>query len=336
MATIGTYNLTLSDITQQTAPDGSIADVINIMSQTNDILQDMTFQPCNDGTAHQDTIVTGLPQGAWVRYNEGRQPAKGVTAPIRAQTGILELPMQVDRRLAERRGKGNVSKVMSNQLLMAVEGLNQQMATALAYEDERTNPERITGFMPHYSTVSTATAASAENVIDCGGTGSDNMSILIIGWGDAMISGILPEGAPHGVKRGELKIVDVVDSTGISGGTFEAYKQTLEFNMGLMVKDWRYGVRLANIDVSNLEAESSNADLWKAIIRGLERIPNLSACRPAIYMNRKARTWLRIQALSKSAYQTTFETVAGKPVMMIDGVPVRRMDSLLNTEARVV
>lgn len=336
MATLATYNMTLADIAAQTAPDGSIADVINILNQTNDILQDMTWQTCNDGTAHQDTIVTGLPQGAWVRYNEGRQPAKGVTAPIRAQTGVIELPIVLDRRLAERRGMANVAKARTNQLLMATEGLNQQMATALFYEDERTNPERITGLTPHYSTVVTATAASAENVIDAAGTGSDNMSIWIIGWGDAMISGLLPEGAPHGIKRRDKGIVDVVDSTGIAGATFEAYKELLEFNGGLMVKDWRYGVRIANIDVSNLEAESSNADLWKCIIRGLERIPNLSACRPAIYMNRKARTWLRIQALSKSAYQTTFETVAGKPVMMIDGVPVRRCDALLNTEARVV
>lgn len=337
MATVGSFNLTLSDIAKMSNPKGDIADLVNLLSQRNEIVQDMTYQECNDGTSHQTTIVTGLPQGAWVRYNEGRAPSKGATAQIKAQTGILEMPIVIDKYLAEKKGPSKVGAIRMKQAMLGIEGLEQQMATALFYEDERTNPERITGLSPHYSTVSTATAASAENVVDCQGTGSDNMSVWIIGWGDGKISGLLPEGAGVGITREDRGVVDVVDTTGVAGRTFAAYKEVLAWRLGLVVEDWRYGVRLCNIDVSNLRANAgSQADLWNRIIEGIHRIPNLSSCKPAIYGNRTFQTWLRIQALTKSAYQTTFEKVEGKPVTMIQGVPVRTCDALLNTEARIV
>lgn len=335
MPTLGTYNLTLADLAQQTDPMGGIAEIINIMSQTNEMLEDIVWQPCNDGTSHQDTIATGLPQGAWVRYNVGNAPAKGSTANIRAQTGILEMPIVIDRRLAQRRGMDKVSRVRTNQFKLGAEGLAQQMATALIYEQETVNPTAITGLAAHYSTVNTATAASAENVIDGGGTGSDNLSFWLVQWDENKISGLLPEGYSAGIQRRDKGIVDVVDSTGIAGATFEAYKEILEFAGGLMVKDWRYGVRVCNVDVSNLRTESGAADIWKLVAQMLERMPSGSG-KKAIYANGTFKTWARVQALNKSAYQTTFETVAGKSVMMIDGIPVRRVDALVNTEARVV
>ena len=48
------------------------------------------------------------------------------------------------------------------------------------------------------------------------------------------------------------------------------------------------------------------------------------------------REKLRLGILEKTNTQTTFETVAGKRVMMFDGIPVKRCDAILNTETRVV
>ena len=338
MATaIGSYNLTLSDFAKMEKPNGDIAELVNILAQTNDLWKYLPFQECNDGTAHETTIVTGLPQGAWVRYNQGRTPAKGSTAQIRAQTGMIELPIVIDKHLAEKRGADRVAQARTKQAMLAIEGLTQQATTALFYEDERTNPERITGLAPHYSTVNTATAASAQNVIDCGGTGSDNLSIWMLELGEGKISGLLPQGKASGVQRLDRGIVDVTDSTGIAGSTFLAYKEVLSWSLGLVVENWTCGVRLCNIDVSNLIANSgSQADLWTKIIMGLGKLPTSSMGKRVICMNRTAFTWLRIQALAKAAYQTTFETVEGKPVTMIDGIPVCVCDALLTTEARVV
>lgn len=337
MATIAGYNLTLSDYQKMEDPKGNIAEPVNLLKQTSDLWDYLPFIECNDGTQHQTVIVTGLPEAAWVRYNQGRQPGKAVTAQIKASTGILELPIVVDKHLAEKRGPGRVDELMAKQTMLAIEGISQRAMTALFYENEAENPERITGLAAHYSTVNTSTAASAANVIDCGGTGSDNMSAYILDLGEGKIAGLLPEGKKSGVQRGGRRIVDVQDSTGIAGATFEAYKETVSWALGLVVEDWTCGVRLANIDKSNLIANAgSQADLWIKIIDGIGHLRSRGAGKRVICANQTFATWLRIQALNKSAYQTTFETVAGKPVTMIDGIPLVITDALLNTEARVV
>ncbi len=336
MATLASYNLTLADYAKMEAPNGDIANIVNLLEQTNDLWKYLPFIECNDGTAHETTVVTGLPSGAWVRYNQGRSPGKATTQQQRAQTGMIELPIVVDKHLAEKRGPSKVAEVRTKQALLAIEGLTQQATTALFYEDERNNPERITGLAPHYSTVSTATAQSAENVVDCGGTGSDNLSIWILNLGEGKIAGLLPQGGRSGVQRDDRGIVEVADATGIAGASYRAYKEYLSWQLGLVVEDWRQGVRLCNIDVSNLRAQSGNADLWVKIIEGIGKLPSPGLGKRVICMNRTAHTWLRIQALSKSAYQTTFETVEGKPVTMIDGIPVCLCDALLNTESRIV
>jgi hypothetical protein len=54
-------------------------------------------------------------------------------------------------------------------------------------------------------------------------------------------------------------------------------------------------------------------------------------------MPRKIRSFLRRQITNKVAASTlTMEQVGGKSVVAFDGVPCRRVDALLLTEARVV
>ena len=106
----------------------------------------------------------------------------------------------------------------------------------------------------------------------------------------------------------------------------------------LTLRDWRFVSRIANIDVSDLTKNASaGADLIDLMTQALEIIPNVGMGRPAFYMPRKIRSFLRRQITNKVASSTlTLETVAGKKVVTFDGVPCRRTDALLLTEARVV
>ena len=97
----------------------------------------------------------------------------------------------------------------------------------------------------------------------------------------------------------------------------------------------------SNINVSNLVNESAAADLIKAMSRALDRVPNMNMGRPAFYMNRTLFSMLRIQALNKSQNALSIEqglTQFGAPTRWLSflGVPLRKVDQLLNTEARVV
>lgn len=329
MSTLGGTALTLLDVLKMTDPDGKASKIVEILMQENGLLEDMTWLECNDGESHQTSIRTGLPTATWRRYNEGVQPSKGTNAQVRAQTGMLEANSIIDRDLAEK--GGNLAANRASEAVAHILGMSNQMATAVLYEDERTNQNRITGLAAHYSSISTATAASAQNVIDGGGSGSDCTSIWLVGWGPDAITGLYPKGAKAGLQHEDRGLVTVADAAGVAGATFDAYKDWFQWKCGVCVRDWTKAARVANIDVSNLRAESSDADLIKKMIMASEVVTK-GAARYAWYMNGTARTWLRIQKLDKAASQVTFETVEGKPVMMFDGIPVRRTDAILNTE----
>ncbi len=61
---------------------------------------------------------------------------------------------------------------------------------------------------------------------------------------------------------------------------------TDKWDNGLALRDWRYVVRIANIDVSNLSEPSSAANIAKLMVKALHRIPNRGMGRPVFYMNR--------------------------------------------------
>jgi hypothetical protein len=55
------------------------------------------------------------------------------------------------------------------------------------------------------------------------------------------------------------------------------------------------------------------------------------------YVSRRIRSFLRRQIANKVLNATlSMETVAGRHVVMFDGIPVRRVDALAADEARVV
>ena len=92
-----------------------------------------------------------------------------------------------------------------------------------------------------------------------------------------------------------------------------------------------------NIDVSDLTADKSgsSADIVDLMVQALEIVPNLSKGKAAFYCNRTISSFLRRQMLKTDNLHLKMEEIAGKKVMGFDGVPVRRCDAILNTEATV-
>jgi hypothetical protein len=121
------------------------------------------------------------------------------------------------------------------------------------------------------------------------------------------------------------------------GNPYRAYRDHYQWKCGIALKDWRYVVRIANIDVTALVADATTgAKLIRLMTQALERIKSLNGVRPVFYMNRTVRSILRQQQVETVKNGTlTVEEIYGKRVLMASEVPVRRTDALLNTEARV-
>jgi hypothetical protein len=332
MASVGTAVATLVDVAKRLDPDGKIAAVAELLSITNEILLDMPWMEGNLPTGHRTTVRTGLPTVAWRLLNGAITPSKSTTAQIDEAAGILEAWSEVDPDLADLNGNRNAFRLSEAKAF--IEAMNQEMASVLFYGNSGLNPEKFTGLAPRYGSLS---GGNSQNILDCSGSGTDNASIWLVVWGENSVVGIYPKGSIAGLQHNDYGEQTVQNATAIGTGRLRALQERFQWKCGIAVKDWRYIVRAANIDVSNLVAESSNADLQNKMIRMLHRVPNLNVGKPAFYMNRTVFEMLDIQRREdvRTGGQLKYEVVDGISTPTFRGIPIRRSDSLTLAETRV-
>lgn len=328
MATIGQNDLTLLDWAKRLDPDGKTADIAEILGQTNAILEDMSWIEGNLPTGHRTTVRTGLPQAAWRKLNQGVPKSKSRTAQIDEAVGMLEAYSEVDVDLAKL--NGNTAAFRLSESVAFIEGISQQMAETLFYGNNIGGAQFV-GLAPRYATAVAADAETAQNVIHAGGTGSDNTSVWLCVWGPQTVHGIFPKGSMAGLQHRDLGEDTVQDA---DGNQFQAYRDHYQWKAGIALKDWRYVVRIANIDVSDL-AGGTPPDLITLMIKALHRIPNIRAGRACFYANRTVSQYLDIQAVNKSNVLLQMNQFDGQYITSFRGIPIKTVDRLIDAEAQV-
>jgi hypothetical protein len=326
MPIIGETVATLGDIAKRLDANGKIDVIVEMLTQTNSVLEDMLFKEGNLATGHKTTIRTGLPSVAWRLLNYGVPQSKSKTQQITDTCGMLEAYAEVDKALADLNGNTGAFRLSEDRAFL--EAMNQEMAKTLFYGDTAKNPERFLGLAPRYSTLNKSKAATAENVIDGGGTGDKLSSIWLPSWGDQTCFGIYPKGSKAGFQHKDLGEVTLHDK---DGGQYQGYRTHYKWDIGLVLRDWRYVVRIANIDLAAIADEA----LIDLMIEASEQLPDQRLGRPVFYMNKRIRTRLR-QAIRKDKnVHLSVGEVAGKKVLSFDEIPVQRCDSINLAETAV-
>lgn len=332
MATLANTHPTLLDFKARLDPDNSVASVIEMLSQRNEILDDMVWLEANELTGHQTTVRTGIPEPTWRKLYGGVQPQKSAAAKVREGLGMLESYAEIDKALADL--NGNSAKWRMSEETPFIEGFGQKVSRYMFYGNEATEGEAFTGLGPRFNDQS---ALNGENIITDAATpdGTDNASLWLVVWGPNTVHGIYPKGSQAGLSITDKGQVTIENIDG-NGGRMEAYRTHYKWDCGLVVRDWRYVVRV-QVDFENLTKDAATGpDLTDLMVQAEELIPDLSAGRPAFYVNRSMRTWLRRQMINKTKNSTlTQENQGGKLVTMFDGIPVRRVDQLLANESGI-
>ncbi len=331
MAIIANTNPTLADIAKLTEPDGGIVtDLGELLMQDNELLQDATFIEANNMTSHRHTQRTGIPEPTWRRYYEGVAPTKSTYAQLDEPIGMMENRSVVDEDLVKH--SGNPQQVRLIEAVGILEGFNQTLAQTALYGSVATSPAKFNGILPRYSSLS---AASGENIIDAGGTGSDNTSILLVTWSPRHTFFVYPKGSQAGLSRQDLGVQQVTTSDS-PPRRYSAYEEIFKQQVGLVVRDWRGNVRIANIDKSNLVAQSSAADILALMTAAVHKLPSgAMGARRAFYVNRTVMTMLDIQAQSKSNVYLNVGEEEGRAKVSFRGIPIRLVDQLSADESRV-
>jgi len=204
--------------------------------------------------------------------------------------GMYEYP----ERLMDASGGRHVWQMRENLASLGCNLLDQ-----LFYGDPSERPGEMRGLMARFSSLDPERARCAENVIDAGDADPRGMSsVLLVGWGLESVFMVSPSGKPD------------------AGAA------------ALVVKNWRYVVRIANI---GREAKSGIQKLMKqAILHVPQSPPETGAGYPRdiqfrFYMNRMA---------AQRAVPVQFDP--NKPVFgRFCGIPVTVTDALRENEPRV-
>lgn len=324
--------LTLLDWAKRIDPNGKIATVVEMLGQTNEVLGDMRWVEGNLPTGHRTTVRTALPTVGFRQLNQGVTPTKSSTAQIDENASILEAMCEVDVDLAKL--NGDVAAFRLSEARAFMEAMNQKMAYSLFYGNAGTDPEQFYGLAPRYNDTNGNTG---ENIIDAGGSGSDNSSIWLVVWGNDTLHGIFPKGSQAGLVHEDLGEQLIQTATGIGTGRMKAYVDRWQWKCGIAVRDWRYAVRVANVDISALIADGagSSVKLMEYMLKAIHRIPSLGMGTPVFYCNRTVREMLDIQAMNKSNLQLSVGQEEGKLKTTFRGIPIRTVDALTEAETRV-
>jgi len=338
MALISASNLTLADWAKRTDPDGRVPVIAELLSQSNEILEDCVFKEGNLPTGDRVVIRTGLPTVYWRALNQGIPNSKSTTAQVDEACGILEARSEVDKDLAML--NGNTAQFRLSEDVAFLEAMNQTMASTLFYGNPATDPKQFLGLATRYS--ATSGAGNSTNVISAGGSGSDNSSVYLVVWGDNTVYCPFPKGSTAGLMHEDLGEQTVYDGN----NRLQAYATRYQWKNGLVVKDWRYVVRICNIDISDMKTttgtQASNVatQLVKCMNLALARIPSFGMGRAAFYMNRTIYSGLAIQAMDRAQNVLAVQqglSQFGTPQNWLSflGVPCRRVDTILNAESVV-
>ncbi|WCE04430.1 major capsid protein [Pseudoxanthomonas sp. JBR18] len=332
MATIGGDAVTLVDVAKRLDPDGNTADVAELLTQNYEILLDIPWYEGNLPTGHRLTQRTGMPAAYYRKMNAGIPKSKSTTAQVDEAFGELTALCEIDKSIADL--NGNTAAFRLSEARAFIEAMNQTFCQKLFYGNVAANGEEIQGLAPRFSTITGAD--NGVNIIDAGGTGSNNTSLWLVGWSDHTVWCGYPKGSKAGLEFNKGSGDDWAFDA--SNNRFRAYIDDYKWQNGLVMKDWRYVVRIANIDVNALTKNAaSGADLLDLVAQAVEKIHSLTGVTPRFYGNRTLSSFFRRQTVNKIANSTlAWGDVAGKRILMLEEVPFRRVDALLNTEARVV
>jgi hypothetical protein len=350
MASTGSENaVSLIDWAKTRDPKGNSADIAELMTQSNELINHMYWQEGNGANMHRISQRIGLPTVYYRQLGQAVNPSKSGYAQFDEGMSICDGWSEIDVELAKM--EGDEARFRFLEALGFIEAQCQQFATTFFYGDTTANPERFMGMNARYSTMVAASAGNAQNVLNGGGTGSVNTSVWLLNSGPRSLMGIFPKGTPSGIQRKDFGQQVIPGAAGYAQGRLEVFQEKFSWKAGIALKDWRWCVRICNVDTDNLVNETGAADLLKLMTKAMYRVPSISTPasttgnpltsiamtgRPFFAMNRTAREMLEIQAQNKTNSQLKLEDVDGRKVLSFKGIPLTNSDALLNTEATVV
>lgn len=330
MANVGNTYLTLKDKYNQMEGGKVTSTIIDLLAQTNVLLEDACVRECNDGSVHKTTVRNGLPEAEFRMFYQGVKCSKASYTQITDTTAMLEQYSEIDKSLADLESDSKQFRL--NEAQAFLEAMNNTVQKNIFYGNKGVDAAAFDGLAVRYNKLSNDKKSIGSRVIDAGGTGSKNTSIWFITWGDQHTTLLYPKGSMAGLQHTDKGQVTTKDA---DGKQFEAYRDHFKWDIGMSVRDFRSTCRIANIDVTSLGGANAPKldDLMIDAYYKIRRFAKTGTT--VIYANEEILSALHKQAKDKSNVYLTLEQFGGAPVVKFLGIPVKCCDQIASDEKKV-
>lgn len=334
--------ITLADVAKRRDPSGRAATIIEVLSETNDIIMDAPAVMCNDGTKHMTTIRDSIPFMTHRMLNQGASEVKSSVRQIVENTCLTEGWCPVDAKMLELYSDISERRAhLYGEATAILEGMSQTFVKDIFYGNMGVDPAGIDGLSMRFNSL---TEPISRQILDAGGTGANLTSVWLIQWGELATSIIYPKGTNAGIDMKTFTDQVLRDNAGMP---FEGVLAKFAWNYGLAVRDPRRIVRIANIDTTQLEEMIDNGipnaagfKLQRLLDHAITLLPSVDGTRNRtfFYMNRWPHSMLSIMGSEKGNVQLQFSNPTGSPLLYpsIHGIPIRRVDGIIVGEEQVV
>lgn len=305
-------------------PDGTQAQIAEVLNRKmGGILSESPWMPSNSEFTNKTTRRGSLPSGSRRKLNDFVSPSTSRTTEIMDVIENLEDYSNVDKDLVDSMPSPGMFR--AGEADAFIEGLGQTIASDILYADSNADPDAMHGLAARMGTL------DGRFVIGAGGTGSDLTSIYGVTWGQTAAHLIYPKNmtANLGVKHTDLGEQTEKDTS--TGGLRQVYRDHYKIQCGMVVRDPRAIIRLANIESAGA-SNTFNEDDLIALLNNMNTGPGTR-----LYVNETILTQMQIRAKDKANVYYTIENgdgLSGFPPIRFQGVPIRKIDReiLVNTE----
>jgi len=330
-------NLTLAELIRRETPDGKLADLVDVISQTNKVWLDATWIECNNGDYNEDKQTVSEPGGSERAYDQGVTPEAGVSQTVQEPTCMLDGLSQVDvAKLRHAAGGELANRLLEDQFFLR--GMGKTACSRLFSGNRSTNPLQIYGINNRTDYNDLDSSYVYDNAGGAASATANKTSVYMFQWGMKKVNLIYPRNDPNTGSQYGIKMEDygktIITDPNASTKKYPAYQTWFECHFGIFIHDPRCIKRDVNISTTlldNVDDFSFSEDPLIDMVVDLE----YDGDGAVMYCNRTVfkQAWKRAETKGNVWQQS--KDPFGNPIVEFHGIPMRRVDQITDTQATV-
>lgn len=336
MTTYGNTILTMADIHNE-YPRGVLRDMTYSLSARSPLFGRLPMRASNKTTSHVSEFQVTEPTISVLKVGEGISASVGQTEQIEDGMSMLGSLAVTPLKLLELNDDPN--EIRGAQIQMRTEALRKTAESLLWYGDPADDQAEFLGIL-----MRDAFNTLGEHCLDAGGS-TNQSSIVLMDISPQALFVIYPRNCKGGVYHKDWGEQLVQTDTNVGGAKLPALVDQVELDLGVVIKDPRQIVRLANVDhaeMAGLTGAQEVTDYATNVLFQMGRMQHHIYApymgQPAYFMPRSVAQELAFMAQQSTLSNAfTYDQVGGKGPKQLhyNGIPIFISDGMIYAEGVV-